>query len=167
MWQARKRLNPIWWPLCCLQRNRERRAAEISVWLSTVPSLLLSPWPPVQQPDVTLVWRLLGLVWAEGAPLTSIQLSSCGENVCVLLNLLQSNTAWLSRGSVIQHSRSGRRSPWTPSASSWGAPPYVPSPVPLAAGTEFTHSGFIIYLFVCLFITQARWLRLSPHRKRV
>lgn len=100
-------------------------------------------------------------------PLTSIQLKSCGENIRVLLNLLQSNTAWLSRGSVIQHSRSGRRSPWTPSASSWGAPPYVPSTVPRAAGTEFTHSRFIIYLFVYLFITQARWLRLSPHRKRV
>lgn len=73
------------------------------------------------------------------------------ENIRVLLNLLQSNTAWLSRDSVIQHSRSGRRSPWTPSASSWGAPPYVP----WAVGTEFTHSRFIIYLFVYLFITQA------------
>lgn len=84
------------------------------------------------------------------------------ENIRVLLNLLQSNTVWLSRGSVIQHSRSGRRSPWTPSVSSWGAPPYVTNTVPWAVGTEFTHSGFIIYLFVYLFITRACGLRTQP-----
>lgn len=88
------------------------------------------------------------------------------ENIRVLLNLLQSNTASVE-GLCNTTLKIWEEVPLDTICQLLRSSPYVTSTVPWAAGTELTHSGFIIYLFVYLFISQACWLRLPPHRKRV
>lgn len=81
------------------------------------------------------------------------------ENMCCWIHCKVISR--LLRGSVIQHSGSGRRSHWTPSVSSSGATPYVTSTLSCwdQIYTDLIYYLFVYMMYITLFIYHIQALR--------